>query len=409
MSLKECRSCGAAELAPVLSLGDSPLANALLSYEQLTQPEPSYPLDLVFCMECTLVQITITIPPEALFRHYVYFSSYSDTVIENARMCVEDVVRARRLAHNHQVIEIASNDGYLLQFYQRRDIPVLGIEPAGNIAEVAIERGIPTISEFFSRQLAENLRRDGVLADVIHANNVLAHVADPNDFVTGLEAILKENGVCLIEVPYVKDLVDYVEFDTIYHEHLCYFSLTSLRNLFHRHNLEILNVERLTIHGGSLRVTVGKRGSGAKPAGVVDDLLENEKAWGVDTVEFYRQFGERIRALRREIIDCLQGLKSQGNRLAAYGASAKGTTLLSYFGIGKETLDFVVDRSSVKQGLFTPGSHLLISPPDRLLDDMPDYVLLLTWNFAEEIISQQKSYLQQGGHFIVPIPELRMK
>ncbi len=401
-----CRSCGEPGLEVVLSLGQMPLANALLTAEQLSQAESTYPLDLAFCPHCSLVQITETVPPEKLFREYLYFSSFSDTMLHHSQALVERLIPEQDLDGNSLVMEIASNDGYLLQFYQQQGIPVLGIEPALNIAQVAEERGIHTLREFFGQQLACQLKEAGHVADVIHANNVLAHVADLNGFVAGIGMLLGDTGVAIIEVPYVKDLIDQVEFDTIYHEHLCYFSLTALDRLFRRQGLLIQRVERLSIHGGSLRLFVGHPSQ--TPAGAVNQLLAEEAEWGVGQVTYYRTFGAQVERLRARLLALLQDLKARGKRIAAYGASAKGATLLNYSGIGKETLDLVVDRSTAKQGRYTPGTHLPIYAPERLLEDQPDYVLLLTWNFADEILAQQAEYCQRGGQFIIPIPQLRV-
>ncbi|HEV2802869.1 MAG TPA: class I SAM-dependent methyltransferase [Pyrinomonadaceae bacterium] len=407
-----CRSCGAHELELILSLGRTPLANALLTAEQLREPEPTFPLDLVFCPACSLVQITETVPPEQLFREYFYLSSFSDTMLKHAEELTARLMNERRLSPASLAVEVASNDGYLLQYYKRAGVPVLGIEPATNIARIAEEeRGIPTVCDFFGADLAARLASEGRRADVIHANNVLAHVADLNGFVRGLEIMLKDEGVAVIEAPYVKEMIDKREFDTIYHEHLCYFSLTALDALFQRHGLRIQDVELLPLHGGSLLVVAGKEAAVERAGGVserVTRMLAEEAAWGVGQMEFYRGFGEEVARLREELLALLARLKAEGKRIAVYGASAKGSTLLNYFGLGRETLDFVADRSTVKQGYYTPGTHLPIRAPEVLLAEMPDYVLLLTWNFAEEILAQQSAYRERGGRFILPIPEVKI-
>lgn len=405
-----CRGCevlGGGALAPILDLGRTPLANRLLRADQRGAPEPTYPLELVLCLRCALVQITETVPPEELFRDYVYFSSYSDTMLRHAAAGAERLIRERGLGPGHLVMEAASNDGYMLRAFAARGIPVLGIEPARNVAAVARANGVETIDEFFGPDLAARLTADGKRADVFLANNVLAHVADTNGFVGGIRTVLAPGGRAVVEVPYVKDMVDHTEFDTVYHEHLCYFSLTALDRLFRRNGLTVVDVERVPIHGGSLRVTAAHAGA-APVSRAVTRLLGEEREWGVDRPDFYRGFARRVDELKQELCARLAALKSAGKRVAAYGASAKGSTLLNYFGIGRETLDYVADRSPHKQGRLTPGTHLPIVPPERLAEDVPDYVLLLTWNFADEIITQQAEYRRRGGKFLVPIPELRV-
>ena len=400
-----CRSCSAPGLELFLSLGSMPLANSLLAPEDLGAPEPVFPLELAHCPACSLVQILETIPPDTLFREYLYFSSFSDTVVEHARQLATRLIPERRLAENSLVVEIASNDGYLLQFFQAGRVPVLGIEPARNIAKAAAERGIPTLSEFFGEALARELTAKGTRADVIIGNNVLAHVPDVNGFARGVALLLKDDGVALFEVPYVKDMIDGCEFDTIYHEHLSYYSLTAVKNLFERHGLSVVGVERTAIHGGSLRISIAKDGPTAREVGA---LLEQEAAWGVGSIDAYRAFAGRVEELKAALRSLLAELKQQRKRIAGYGAAAKGTVLLNYCGIGMDTIDFIVDRSPHKQGRYVPGVRLPIFPVDRLVADRPDYVLLLAWNFAAEIARQQSAYLQRGGLFIVPVPEPRI-
>jgi SAM-dependent methyltransferase len=365
-----------------------PLANALLSASQLGAVERRFPLDLVFCPDCALVQITETVAPETLFSEYLYRSSFSDTMLAHAKALVERMIHERGLGVRSRVIEVASNDGYLLQYYKAHGVPVLGIEPAANIGD-----------------LGERLAREGRLADVVHAHNVFAHVPDPGDFLAGLRHVLSHDGVAVIEAPYVRDLISNNEFDTIYHEHFSYYSLTAVDRLTRRHGLTVLDVEHLPIHGGSLRYLVGRVGTVDSR---VRSLLEEEGSWGVDDVAFYKGFANRVWKLRDELSSLLLRLKAEGCRIAAYGASAKGSTLLNAFGIGAELIEFVVDRSPTKQGRYTPGTHLRVQAPEALLRERPDYVLLLTWNFADEILEQQREYRDAGGRFIVPIPELRI-
>jgi hypothetical protein len=406
-AITRCRGCNATHLEPILSLGQTPLANSLLIDADLSRPEPTFPLDLIFCPTCSLVQITITVPPELLFREYLYFSSFSDTMLHHSKEIVEKLIETRCLGQDSLVVEIASNDGYLLQYFVNANIPVLGIEPAQNIARVAQERGIPTLAEFFSADLARTLQTRGQMADVIFANNVLAHVADLHGVIEGIRILLKKDGVAIVETPYVKDMIDRCEFDTIYHEHLCYYSLTALDHLFKQHNLALSDVAQIDIHGGSLRLYVTHPGA-VSNRGAVREMLAEEAAWGVRRLDFYQNFADRVRQLQNTLKDILKGLKSQGRQIAAYGAAAKGSTLLNAFDIGRDLVDFVVDRSTYKQGRYMPGSRLPIYAPAHLLERQPDYVLLLTWNFAEEILEQQAEYRRRGGQFILYIPNIKI-
>jgi SAM-dependent methyltransferase len=410
MTEPACRSCGSPDgtrLVPVLDLGVTPLANRLLSADQLADAEPTFPLSLRFCPLCSLLQITETVPPDVLFRDYVYFSSYSETMLRHASASAARLIDDRQLDRHSFVVEAASNDGYMLRNFVARDIPVLGVEPAANVAAVARRNGVPTLDAFFGVELAERLVAEGRAADLFLANNVLAHVADLNGFVRGVKTLLKERGRAVIEMPYARDMIDQVEFDTIYHEHLCYFSLSALQRLFGRHGLELADVQRLPLHGGTLRITATHTGA-VRPSAAVDDLLAEEQRWGMDRADFYLDFGRRVETLRHSLVRYLAERKEANRRIAAYGASAKGSTLLNYCGIGRETIDFVVDRSPHKQGRYTPGTHLPIHAPERLLEQMPDEVLLLTWNLADEILAQQAEYRRRGGRFLIPIPNLRV-
>jgi SAM-dependent methyltransferase len=395
-----CRSCGEEGLLEFLSLGTIPLTDAYVPPTLVDEPEPRYPLDLAFCPRCSLVQILYTLPAEEIFELYSYYSSFSETLLSHSREHVRQLIAERLLGPDSLVIELASNDGYLLRNFVGQGIPVLGIDPALGPADAAEAIGVPTLREFFGAEVAAELKAQGKVADVVIANNVLAHVPDLNSFVEGIAIMLVEDGVAEIEVPYVRDLIDDLEFDTIYHEHLCYFSITALDTLFRRHGLSVERVQRLPIHGGSIRLTVSRHPN----AGSVGAYLEQEEADGLNGIDYYRAFAGRVAELRGALRAKLVKLRSEGRRVAAYGAAAKGTVLLNASGIGSDLIDFVADKSPHKQGKFMPGVGIPIVPPEWLLQESPEYVLLLVWNLKDEIVREQRAYLDAGGRFIIPIP-----
>ena len=402
-----CLGCTGALAPPFVDLGSTPLANAFVRPERAHLPDPTFPLAVARCPTCHLVQLTDTVEPDALFSEYVYFSSYSDLFLAHARALAETLSERFGLGPDRRVVEIASNDGYLLQYFQARGIPVLGVEPARNIAAAAVARGIPTLNRFFGSPAVQEIRASVGAADLIIGNNVLAHVPDVNDFLAAVAACLAEGGAAVFEFPYVADLLERTAFDTIYHEHVFYYSLSALVALATRARLEVFDVERQAIHGGSLRVFLRHR-TGRATERAVAALLSTEQDAGLTGPEPYERFGHHVARLRHDIPALLRGLRAAGHRIAAYGAPAKGNTLLNACAIGRDLIDFTVDRSPHKQGLLTPGARLPVREPEALLREMPDYTVILPWNIADEIVGQQRAYLKKGGAFIVPVPAPRI-
>ncbi len=399
-----CLSCGSGNLEEVLPLGVQPLANNLLSEADLEKQEPRFPLGLQLCGDCWLMQLSHLVPPVDLFSDYLYFSSFSNAMLDHAREAAQTFRTEFGLSEQSFVVEIASNDGYLLKNFVDAKIPCLGIEPAANIAKVARQAGVETIECFFGDEQAQEIATSHGQADLILGNNVFAHVPDTNDFVAGLRTLLKPGGRVVLEFPYAVDFLNNTEFDTIYHEHVFYFSLTTLIPLFARHGLTIVKAERLPIHGGSLRLFAARQENAPPVDSSINELLRLEKEDGVEDQATYQNFAAKAQGIKRDLLDLLNRIRGEGKSIVAYGASAKGSTLLNYCGIDSSQLDFIVDRSTYKQGKYSPGLHLPIRSPEQLTLARPDYALLLTWNFADEIIAQQAEYIAAGGQFIRPIP-----
>jgi SAM-dependent methyltransferase len=409
MTAHNCRFCGAPLKHSFVDLGSTPLANAYLTQEQLRQPEPSYPLRAFVCSECWLVQADAFVPPEDIFSHYAYFSSYSDSWVEHARQFTIMARQRFGLNETSQVIEVASNDGYLLKHFVAAGVPVLGIEPAENVADVARQAGVPTEARFFGKETAADLVSRGLAADIVIGNNVLAHVPDINDFVGGLSAVLKPDGVVSVEFPHLLRLIENIQFDTVYHEHFYYLSLLAVEKVFAAHGLKVFDVEELPTHGGSLRVLACRTGSTAHPlCPGVAKVRADEAAAGFDRVATYEAFQSRVAPIKDGLLAFLKQAKREGKTVAAYGAAAKGNTLLNFCGVGTDLIAYVVDRNPHKQGHFLPGSKLPIHAPEKLDETKPDYVLILPWNLTAEIRSLYGDIAAWGGRFVTAVPEIRI-
>lgn len=404
--MRQCRFCRHPLKDLVVSLGNAPLSNAYLMPAQLHQMEPFYPLEVFVCADCFLVQLDEFEPPERIFSDYAYFSSYSKSWLAHCERYCEETVRRFGLDGKAQVVEIGSNDGSFLQYYLQRGIPALGIDPAANVAEVANARGIPTRVAFFGADFARKLLAEGVQADLILGNNVLAHVPDLNGFVEGMKILLKPGGVISMEFPHLLRLMQENQFDTIYHEHFSYFSFLTVSRVFAAHGLTIADVEEVPTHGGSLRIFA--RHVGTPLTARAAELLERETAAGLARLDHYAAFGERVKEVKRNLLDFLIQAKREGKRIVGYGAPAKGNTLLNYCGIRTDFLDFTVDLNPHKQGRFLPGSHIPIQAPEQITHAKPDYVLILPWNIKQEIMEQLREIRSWDGKFVVPIPELQV-
>lgn len=411
MASANCRFCNKSLEHTFADLGISPIANDYLAEEQLNRAEKLYPLHAYVCENCLLVQLEEVESPDHIFGDgdYAYFSSYSESWLRHAKAYTDLMVERFGFNQNHQVIEIASNDGYLLQYFHGKGIPVLGVEPAANTAKVAQEKGIPSVVKFFGVQTAKELVAEGKQADLLLGNNVLAHVPDLNDFVAGMKIVLKPNGIFTMEFPHLLQLMQQNQFDTIYHEHFSYFSFLTVETIFAVHGLTLFDVEELPTHGGSLRI-YGKHDSAAQPSisDRVSQLKEKERQAGLDKLETYRTFGEQVKETKRKLLSFLIEAKAQGKSVAAYGAPAKGNTLLNYCGIRTDFIDYTVDRSPYKQGLFLPGTHIPILEPDKIQETKPDYLLILPWNLKDEIMAQMACIRESGGKFVVPIPSVQV-
>jgi C-methyltransferase C-terminal domain/Putative zinc binding domain/Methyltransferase domain len=404
-----CRCCGAPLRHSFVDLGMSPLCESYLRADQLNTMEPFYPLHVYVCERCFLVQLQEYVSREAIFSEYAYFSSYSDSWLAHARRYTDRMIEELRLTGNSRVVELASNDGYLLQYFVQRGIPALGIEPAANVAAIAVQKGVPTVVEFFGRESAAELVRRGERADLLIGNNVLAQVNDLNDFVAGMKILLARRGVITVEFPHLMRLVADNQFDTIYHEHFSYFSLFSIEQVFGAHGLSVYDVDELDTHGGSLRVFACHAEDPMRPVTPrVDGLRARERAAGVGGLDYYAEFGERVRETKRKLLQFLITAKRAGKTVAGYGAPGKGNTLLNFCGIRTDFLDYTVDRNPYKHGKFLPGTHIPIHAPERIQETRPDYVLILPWNLKDEIVHQLAYIREWGGQFVIPIPEVHV-
>ena len=409
MNHRNCRFCGAALEQSFADLGMSPLSNAYLKAEQLHQMERFYPLHAWVCGSCFLVQLEQFETPENIFSDYAYFSSYSDSWLEHVASYTEAMVERFGLNAGSHVVEIASNDGYLLQYFVKRGIPVLGIEPAANVARVAEDKGVPTLIKFFGTETATALAASGKQADLLLGNNVLAHVPDLNDFVSGMAKLLKPQGVITMEFPHLLRLMAQNQFDTIYHEHFSYFSFLTVEKVFAAHGITLFVVEQISTHGGSLRIFGRHSADGSKPVSPrVAALRQEELKAGLDNAKTYAAFAEQIKAIKRALLRFLIDAKEQGKTVVGYGAPAKGNTLLNYCGVRTDLIDYTVDRSPHKHGSYLPGVHIPIYHPDRIAETRPDYVLILPWNLKEEIMLQMAHIRSWGGKFVVPIPKVEV-
>ena len=404
-----CRFCNEALTKIFADLGISPLSNAFLKKEMLGDLEKKYPLCAYVCDNCFLVQLSEFEKPENIFGDYAYFSSYSSTWIQHAEDYVSMMMEKFNFDKKSLVVEIASNDGYLLQFFKKKNIPILGIEPAVNVAKVAKEKGIPTITKFFSVNTANELKEEGKLADLIVGNNVLAHVPDLNDFVKGLKILLKPTGIITLEFPHILQLIQKNQFDTIYHEHFSYFSLVTVRKIFSFHGLEIFDVEEIPTHGGSLRIYV-KHTEYEKILinEKIDILLEKERQYGLENISTYTNFIKNIEEVKKGLQEFFNSAKNAEKKIVCYGAAAKGNTLLNYCEIGNNFIDYAVDQNPHKQGLFLPGTHIPIKNPSEIQKTKPDYIVIIPWNLKDEIMEQMKYIRNWGGKFMIPIPEVKI-